>query len=270
MSLFLYTSDIGKSVCITDEERMNILENITDVTPSMFTPIVTEEDFKKCLQSKTFKHPLSCSSTYAAVIRNIEQNMNQDMIMSPFPVDFAVPEYEIDTPHGKLLPIRRLETSYDFLQDGFYTVYLKVGIFYTFTDKNGQKISSIKHVFPIAVDMENKDILVITAVDTAPISYSKQGLLKAVKNFLKAIVDEDIDLDEVVNYPVNDLAVNVQESEKILLEKGYCKAWMLYFIYSQAIKGDDPIEMFEWIMSLSPLERVIVIMIWWDQQVLGI
>ena len=144
-----------------------------------------------------------------------------------------------------------------------FNFFLKVGV----TEKIDGR-TTVTHVFLIYVECRDNLLTKICVVDTAPFAEFNTKLLTKRISFILEIPIENDDLIEIpLNILLNDVGIefdnpkaSLQYYEKDTTEKGYCNAWILYFI-DQRVKSKSFKNIYESILSSDSPTRLIIA--WW-------
>lgn len=273
-NLYLYKYSTGY-ICLTETEKNDIEYMFGIKLDDKLIKINNEEEFKICIENREFKKSDICIESRVKVSKYIKQNIiDKSIYLSDFSYDLNIRPV-IQTKYGYIFPIleKQNKSNNDSLIEAIdfrsYTKYiLKVRIAY---DKYEG------HMFLIVINLSSKfvdsiNISSIDIVDTGPIEYNIDAIKTLINNFFSYPKDMNIQInvnyDEnfFINYPIYD-SINygyLQNMEKTLINSGYCVAWTLFFIWYKFVEFIDFDEIYSKLFSLNDIEKVILIMIFWD------
>ena len=213
-------------------------------------------------------HPY-CQESYKNVIKTIYKRVNDKQgptknFVTKEPYDFYInlksPVLSWSAPSdAHTILLRKMCKQYN-----RFNFFLKVSV----TEKiDGRTVAT--HVFLIYVECRDNLLTKICIVDTAPFAEFNTNLLTKRISFILDIPSENGDLIEIpLNTLLNDVRIrfddpkaSLQYYEKDIVEKGYCNAWVLYFI-DQRVKSKSFKKIYETLLSSDSPTHLIID--WWE------
>lgn len=256
--LFLYKYETGY-ICISESEKNDLEVILGDISNDLIL-VDSEDSFKKCIENRDFKKSNTCIESNLKVnnfIKNQLYTKNKYIYMSDFAYDIEIrPQKEFSS--GYIFPvlISRNENILNIIESNPIKYILKVRIEYD--DHDG-------HMFLIVVNIYKNKVSSIDIIDTGPITYDNNAIKKLIIfNFFRS--KYDLDDNFYINYPILDFEspTYLQKMEKNLTNSGYCVAWVLFFIWYKFVQNIDFDIIYEKLFSLNDIERVILIMLFYD------
>lgn len=255
-SLYIINNN-NKIYCITETEK-NIYEKILNYKLNV-KKVTTEDDLKLCtLQSeRKFTHSAYCVNT-RRIINKLLSDITYDYIyLSPIDCDVRytinnIYDYNIYKSDDLVDKVTDKSSNYDL----FY-YYLKFFLSY-------DPLTS--HIFFIKITCNYNNIIQIQIVDTGSSTISGKLDFEWLKNVISIYFNNKIFFTNktIVDYPIDRHDIFIQELEVKLVNRGYCVAWVNYFIWKNAILGVPFDDIYEELKSISALDRLLLIIIWWD------
>jgi hypothetical protein len=212
---------------------------------------------------------------YQSVINTVHQKLEEKNlgltmknIMSRAPYDINI---NMDSPLLQWTADMNVREDfiYKYRTVEWVKLFLKVGNTKMKKELDGTSTYYADHVFLTCVEIRRGEIKKIEVVDTAPLIVDTLRFTKRIGYFLDIPIDRDL-----LEIPLNNLLVSnkisfyhesaqLQRNEKELCEKGYCNAWVLYFI-DMKISGNSFYKIYKKLLSGDPTRTIIN---WWETKI---